>query len=291
MWLQYAGHEPLIAGDFCRRGFSCRGGGMFRAPLVLIVTLAAGPALAGATAWQEISPGVKARLISSDTIVGGMTLAGLELDMPQTTNTYWRIPGESGIPTQFDFSGSTGVADPVVHWPLPEIADTAGYRDYIYRGPVVFPIALRTEGGVLNTAIMLGVCSDVCVPARASFSLPIADGKADPAQSIRLDQAEAATPIAWDRPGDPVGTVTAWPGGLALTGLDPSIDPATLIADVGDPAILFETPQKSPDGTLWTLKLLGGAGGKRLEGRSVQLTFMTSNGPYAVSRQVGPASH
>lgn len=265
---------------------------LFRAPLFLIVTLAAGPALAGATPWQEISPGVKARLISSDSVSNGTTLAGLELDMPQTTNTYWRIPGESGIPTQFDFTGSTGIADPVVHWPFPQIADTAGYRDYIYRGPVVFPIALATDGnGVLNAAVTLGVCSDVCVPARASFSLPIGAGKADPAQSIRLDQAEATTPIAWDREGEPVGRVAAGPDGLTLTALDASIDPGSVIADVGDPSILFETPQKSPDGSLWTLKLLGGAGGKMLEGRSVQLTFMTPNGPYSVSRQIGAASH
>jgi DsbC/DsbD-like thiol-disulfide interchange protein len=263
---------------------------MLRAALCLLVTFAAAPALAGASAWQEISPGVKARLISSDSIVGGTTLAGLELDMPKGTNTYWRIPGESGIPTEFDFSGSSGIADTVVHWPFPEIADTAGYRDYIYRGPVVFPIALRTDGGVLNASIMLGVCSDVCVPARASLSLPIQGGRTDPAQSIRLDQAEAATPIAWDRPGDPVPSVAASADGLVISGLDPSIDPSTLIADVGDPAILFETPQKSPEGSLWSLRLLGGAGGTRLEGRSVQLTFMTSNGPYSVSRQIAAAS-
>jgi len=264
---------------------------MLRAALCILVTLAAGPALAGATAWQEISPGVKARLISSDSVSNGETLAGLELDLPQGTNTYWRIPGESGIPTEFDFSGSSGIADPQVHWPFPQIETTAGYRDYVYRGPVVFPIALKTGGGVLNASIMLGVCSDVCVPARASFSLPIQGGKTDPAQSLRLDQAEATTPIAWDRPGDPLVSVSASPDGLVLSGLDPAVDAASLIADVGDPAILFETPQKSPDGSLWTLKLLGGARGKKLEGRSVQLTFMTSNGPYTVSRKIAAASH
>ncbi len=39
--------------------------------------------------------------------------------MPQTTNTYWRIPGETGIPTEFDFAASTGVSGPQVHWPYP----------------------------------------------------------------------------------------------------------------------------------------------------------------------------
>jgi DsbC/DsbD-like thiol-disulfide interchange protein len=264
---------------------------MLRPALLIAVTFAASPALAGATAWQEISPGVKARLISSDSVSNGVTLAGLELDMPQTTNTYWRIPGESGIPTEFSFAGSTGVVDAVVQWPFPEIATTAGYRDYVYRGPVVFPIELRTNGGgILKAAITLGICSEVCVPAQASFTLPVGGGKADPEQSIRLDQAEAATPIAWDRPGQPVASVTATPDGLAVGGLDASVDPKTLIADVGDPSILFETPQKSPDGSLWTLKLLGGAGGNKLEGRAVQLTFMTPNGPYVVSREIAPAS-
>ena len=266
-------------------------GRMLRIALSLCVTLAAGPALAGATAWQEIAPGVKARLISSDSVSNGASLAGLELDMPGATNTYWRVPGESGIPTEFDFTGSTGITDPVVHWPFPQIADTGGYRDYIYRGPVVFPIALKTAGtGTLKAAITLGICSDMCVPAHAEFSLPLNSAKSDPAQSIRIDQAEATTPIAWDRSGDPVAAVTASPGGLALSGLDPSIDPTSLIADVGDPSILFETPQKSPDGTLLTLKLLGGAAGTKLEGRDVQLTFMTPNGPYVVSRKIAPAA-
>lgn len=265
---------------------------MFRAALLIVVTFAASPALAGATAWQEISPGVKARLISSDSVSNGVTLAGLELDMPQTTNTYWRIPGESGIPTEFSFAGSTGISDPVVHWPFPEIAVTSGYRDYVYRGPVVFPIALKTNGtSTLKAAITLGICSDMCVPAQASFSLALDAGPADPAQSIRLDQAEANTPIAWDRPDEPVGAVTETAEGIAISVLDPSVDPQTLIADVGDPSIIFETPQKSPEGSLWSVKLLGGAGGKKLEGRSVQLTFMTSNGPYAVSREIGPVSH
>jgi len=54
MWPQYAGHERLIGGDFCPGRFSCSEAPMFRAALCLFVTLAASPALAGATAWQEI---------------------------------------------------------------------------------------------------------------------------------------------------------------------------------------------------------------------------------------------
>ncbi len=69
------------------------------------------------------------------------------------------------------------------------------------------------------------------------------------------------TPFLWDKPGEPFATVEAGlDGSLHVYGADPSIDPQSVIADVGDPAILFETPQKSPDGDLWTLKPLGGSG-------------------------------
>lgn len=265
---------------------------MLRLILILVVTLAAGPALAGASAWQEIAPGVKARLISADAIVAGTTQAGLELDLPAGTHTYWRIPGETGIPAEFDFAGSTGLAAPVVDWPYPQIDHTGGYLGYIYSGPLVIPLRFGAAGGsaVLAAKVTLGICSDICVPAQASFTLPISYAKADAGQGIRLDQAEARTPIAWDRPMPAFGAVTAIAGGLSLAAPDPAIDPQSLIADFGDPAILFQTPQKSPDGALWTLKLLGGAGGKGLEGRTIRLTFMTPAGPYVVTRQIGASA-
>jgi len=261
---------------------------MLRLAPFLFVTLAAGPALAGATPWQIIAPGVKARLISADVVTGGTAMAGLELDLPRGTNIYWRIPGETGIPTEIDFAGSSGVGTPAVSWPYPEINREGGYLDYIYRGSIVLPITLRPSGdsATLVVKATMGVCSDMCVPVTASFSLPISFGKADPGQSIRLDQAQANVPIAWDQPGEPVRTVTATARGIELDGLDHSIDPSSLIVDVGDPAILFETPQKSPDGTVWTAKLLGGAAATGLEGRGIRLTFMTRSGPYFVARQI-----
>jgi DsbC/DsbD-like thiol-disulfide interchange protein len=259
-----------------------------RLPLLLCLTLAASPAFAGATQWQEIAPGVRARLISADSINDGTSLAGLELDLAQGTNTYWRLPGETGIPTELSFAGSTGVGEPTVSWPFPEIDQSKGYVDYIYRGHMVLPIALRPDGksATLAVRLMMGVCSDMCVPASTSLSLPIVFDKADPGQSIRLDQAEAAVPIPWDRPGQPVARVTANAGAVTLDGLDPQIDPASIIAETEDPAMLFRTPQKSPDSAIWTLRPLGGADVGELEGRTIRLTFNTPSGPYTVSRQI-----
>jgi len=261
---------------------------LLRPLLFMGLTLAAPPALAGATPWQDIAPDARARLISSDTLAGGTLLAGLEIDMPAGTHVYWRVPGESGIPTVFDFSGSTNLGAPAVDWPHPSVDHAAGLTDYVYRGPVVIPIELQPgQGtGTLSASVTMGVCSDICVPAQAKFLLPIDPAHPDSAQSIRLSQAEAQVPIAWDKPDPPFGAITATSDGLAIADPSPDIYPDSLIADLGDPAILFSAPQKSPDGTLWTLQLLGGAAGVKLEGRAVQLTFATSMGPYSITRQI-----
>lgn len=266
---------------------------MLRPAALIAVTLLASPVFAAATDWQEVAPGVKLRLISSDKIVDGHSLAGLEIEMPANTNTYWRIPGETGIPTEFDFSASVGVVEPTAHWPYPQIDRSRGYMDYAYYGPVVLPFEFEATEGVpatLDLAVTLGVCSDICVPAMAKLTLPLMFAVPDPANSIRLDQAMARTPILWDQPGKPFGSVEAGlDGSLHLLSPNSAIDPASVIADVGDPSILFETPQKSLDGALWTLKPLGGVAAKGLEGSSVQLTFQTPTGPYAVTHTVAPS--
>jgi DsbC/DsbD-like thiol-disulfide interchange protein len=265
---------------------------MLRSLIVIAGTLLTLPALAGATAWQEIAPGVKARLITSDVLVDGLTLGGLELDMPQTTNIYWRIPGETGIPTEFDFAASSEVSGATVHWPFPEIDRSRGYMDYAYYGPVVLPFEFESaaSGATLDVTVTLGICSDICVPATTRLTLPLAFAAEDAAQSIRLEQAMAETPILWDQPRQPFGSVEAgFDGSLHLLSPEASIDPASIIADVGDPALLFETPQKSPDGAVWTLKPLGGGARKGLEGSSVQLTFETPAGPYAVTYVIAPS--
>lgn len=263
---------------------------MLKLFLLPCLTLLASPALAGATAWQDLAPGVKARFVSADAIAAdGRVRVGLELDMPKTTKTYWRIPGDAGIPPQLDFTGSEGLEEATIDWPYPEIEVDAGYREYVYHGSLVVPVELVATDrvkGVLKVQMTLGVCSDVCIPAQASFVLPIAYAAFDPAQTTRLQIAEAGVPIAWDGSGEPIGAVTATAEGIALSGLDPAIDPASILADLGDPAILFGAPQKSPDGNLFTLKRLGEAGAKGLVGRRVELTFMTRRGPYAVSREI-----
>lgn len=261
--------------------------------LLAIVSLAilAAPAAAGETPWQEIAPGIKLRLISTGQIkANGTTLVGLEIDMPETSKTYWRVPGDTGLVTQLDFAGSTGVHDHQVLWPYPVRHETTDYLDYAYFGPTVLPVELTVDPGSPHAELsaVLGVCSDICIPAQARFSLPLADAAPDRPNGLRIRQALATTPMEWQGDPQPIGNVELLPGSnmLAVHVGDPELDPASLIAatDSGEP--LFGTPQKSPEPNLVLIPILGKADETALENQPIRLTFLTGMGAFEVKRTV-----
>ena len=249
------------------------------------------PAYAAATPWQDVAPGTRLRLISSDVRQpDGTTLVGIELDIPNTYKTYWRLPGESGIPTEFDIAGSAGVASPAIEWPFPTPEVSDGYLDYVYHGATVLPVAIKTTGDapVLKANVTMGVCSDFCVPVRASFSLPLSFAAADAGQSIRLKQAEALAPIPWKGQGEPFGGLSYDNAAhtLHIELADPAIDPASVIVSTPDPTIIFDAPQKSPDGHSILLPMRDTKLGSDWAKVPVQLTFMTAMGSFEVSEPV-----
>lgn len=256
--------------------------------LTSLLALVATPAFAAATDWQEVAPGARVRVISSDVLsTDGTTLAGLEIDMPMNTKTYWRVPGETGIPTTLDVSASTGITAHEILWPYPIIDTTGGYVDYVYYGPTVLPLRLTVDGDAkLELSVVMGICSDMCVPAQAEFSLLLSFDKPDAGQGVRLAQALANVPLppAEGVIGDvgfDVASAMLW-----VTLDSPDVDPASVIAAPGDSGLLFGAPQKGPDNGLVLLPLLGGSGENGLVGQPVQITFMTPMGPYEVAREV-----
>jgi len=266
-----------------------------RALSLLFVALSATPAFAAASSWVELVPGARARLVTADTReADGTVLAGLEIDLPAGYKTYWKTPGETGIPTVLDFSQSTGLAGESVLWPYPGIDKSQGYLDYVYTGNVVLPVALRLSGdtATIDMAASLGICSDICAPASARFTLPLSLAAPDAGQSIRLRQAAAEAPLAWNKGPEPLGDVALAAGGKALTVrvTAADIDANSLIAATDDPGDVFGTPQKSPEPGIFLLPLLGSSGIKGLEGKPVRITFLTAAGPFEVSRRILPAT-
>jgi len=262
-------------------------------PVVLLALLATFPALAAEAPWQQVAPGARLRLISSDVRgTDGTTLVGLELDMPQGFTTYWRSPGESGIPTVIDAGRSQGVSAAWIDWPIPTVEKAGGVLDYVYRGPTVLPITARLadDAPILDLSVTMGVCAEVCVPVKAHFALPLAFAAADPANAIRLRQAESQVPIPWDDTAPAVAALGYRQAehALVLQGLDPSIDANSLIATTNDPGLVFDRPVEDAQGQGLTMALRGAAGDVSWAGKPVELTFMTPRGAYSATVPVRP---
>lgn len=257
--------------------------------LALLVLLASGPALAGQTEWQEVMPGVSIRLIASDAVSAeGKTWIALEIDMPDTTKTYWRVPGESGIPPQLDLSGSTGIGDHAIAWPYPTRSETDAYLDHAYYGHTVLPveIGVTADAPVIALAATLGICSEVCVPVSVAFGLEIDPRNPDRPNTLRIEQARAGVPIAWDGP-EMIGDVHYDSGENVLVATldDPAFPAQTAIADIAGRMLLFGPPVADA-GTL-RFALLGRGPSKLTGGEAVHITFTGPDGPYEIVRPLG----
>lgn len=260
-----------------------------RFTFALLALFASGPALGGETLWQEVMPDVSIRLISADAVdAGNRVWIALEIDMPETINTYWRVPGESGIPPQFDFSGSTGIGGHEIAWPYPTRRETQAYLDHAYYGHTVLPIAIEVTGDapVIELAAVLGICSEVCVPVNMDFTLGIDPGTPDRSNTLRIEQARARVPIAWEGP-DVIGDIVydAGKGALVAALDDPAFPARTAIADIAGRMLLFGPPV-AEDGALH-FPLFGRPPSGLAEGEAVHITFTGPDGPYEIVRPLG----
>ncbi|WP_420023318.1 protein-disulfide reductase DsbD domain-containing protein [Cereibacter azotoformans] len=100
---------------------------------------------------------------------GGRHIAALRLRLAPEWKTYWRSPGEAGIPPEFDWSGSENVARVHMHWPVPSVFNLNGMQTIGYRDELVLPFEIETRDPTrpvhLKARVDLGVCRDICVPA------------------------------------------------------------------------------------------------------------------------------
>lgn len=116
----------------------------------------------------------------------GTHMAALQIQMQPGWKTYWRAPGDGGIPPQFDWAGSKNIKSVQFHWPRPKVDYVNGMRSIGYVNKVVIPIEFsprrKNAPLTLNGQVDLGVCKDVCVPVSLTFAakLPADDHTSDP---------------------------------------------------------------------------------------------------------------
>ncbi len=104
----------------------------------------------------------------------GHHMAGLSLQLASGWKTYWRSPGEAGIPPVFDWAGSQNVKSVRVHWPSPVVFHTNGMQTVGYKGGVVLPLEVVPVDPAkpvhLQARVDMGICKDICMPAMIEVS-------------------------------------------------------------------------------------------------------------------------
>ena len=104
----------------------------------------------------------------------GSHMAALELNLAPQWKTYWRAPGDAGIPPSFDWAGSENVASVRFHWPAPDVFHTNGMQSVGYHDALVLPIEVTAKDPnrpvKLRARVDLGVCKDICMPASLDLS-------------------------------------------------------------------------------------------------------------------------
>jgi DsbC/DsbD-like thiol-disulfide interchange protein len=122
----------------------------------------------------------------------GTRMVALDLQLAPGWKTYWRAPGEAGIPPSFDWSGSDNIASVAFHWPVPQVFDLNGYRTLAFQDELVLPIEITPVDPARPIAVradvLLGVCEDICVPVTLQLDQDLnGDGRRDSRIEAALD--------------------------------------------------------------------------------------------------------
>jgi DsbC/DsbD-like thiol-disulfide interchange protein len=154
-----------------------------------IAATAAGSASAASSDAVEAGE-AKVRLLASglsNTNSTPVFSGGVEIVLTPGWKTYWRYPGDAGIPPRFDWSGSENLAGIEVFYPAPKrITDGSGQTSIGYESRVIFPLRIRAKDPaqpvVLKLKLDFATCEKLCIPAEAVLSLSFgAKDSAEPA--------------------------------------------------------------------------------------------------------------
>ena len=127
-----------------------------------------------ASPWQK--DGHSAVRLLAGSRSGAVLLGGIAFQLQPGWKTYWRTPGDSGVPPRFDFSKSDNVEAVTVLWPAPQkFDDGAGGVSLGYHDQVVLPLRIVAKSVdkpvTLRAEINYAVCEKLCIPVEAIAEL------------------------------------------------------------------------------------------------------------------------
>lgn len=206
--------------------------------------------------------------------------AGIDIGLAPGWKTYWRMPGDAGVPPQFEWAGSENIASIGVLWPAPHRfaesdGDTVGYKER-----VIFPVHILPERAHnpvrLRLQAFFGVCSDICIPV--SEQADLVDWHRDAIADALISSFERRVPS----PAQPSSAVfvvdaraDAETAALMLTFGSPALPGLDIFVEAPG-SVYFKAPRFTGERTCM-LSVTGIRHPARLRGMRLKLTIVGEN--------------
>jgi DsbC/DsbD-like thiol-disulfide interchange protein len=226
---------------------------------------------------------------AGSTVAGASELAFVEMQLDAGWKTYWRSPGDAGVPPALEWTASKNLANTTPYFPAPRRLPDPGGDSIGYKDRLIVPV--RIERTTVQSPVSLtanfsyGICKNICVPVEVTVSSGCFDG----GQSQEIAAAVETVPRA---PGQRRGSD---PNLVAVTGsVAASAPKLTIDVDFGagatDTDLFIEAPdglyvplpaRATPDAkgrARFVVDLSKTLDPKELLGKSLRLTMVSARG-------------
>ena len=168
------------------------------------LALAAVPAMAAMPSHVVTTPQVRAELVAHapDGLSAGKPVwLGLKLEHKPHWHTYWKNPGDSGLPTTLEWTLPAGAKAGEIQWPTPAKLPIGPLLNYGYEGTLLLPVPLTLPAGFAADTLEVKlradwlVCKEVCIPEGGDFLLKLPAQAATAGHAGLFEAARAASPV------------------------------------------------------------------------------------------------
>ena len=192
---------------------------------------------------------------------------GLQLQHQPHWHTYWKNSGDSGLPTQLEWTLPPGVLAGDIAWPLPKKLPLGKLINYGYEGTVLLPVPLTItpdfKPPLLNPDLTVKlkaswlVCRQECIPEEGEFTLTLPTKGSTALHGAAFDAALRAQPQPLTAGKDSAITIAGDTLKVSVSGLPARLQGKTLdafpeTAEVVNPSAPW---QQAWQGTVWTASL------------------------------------
>lgn len=247
---------------------------------MLLLAMLASPAHSASSQWLE-AQGARVRLVTSGLPGRDGTLTGvLEIALAPGWKTYWRDPGEVGVPPNLDVDASGNIAGARLSFPAPQrIVD--GYATWAgYKKSVALPVrlTLKEPADPILANVFLGVCEAICIPVQGELAVDPARDPENAEHAAIVAAALAHLPDP-EQPGFGAKIIETTPERIVVEASLPGEPTAAEFFLAGEDGYAFGTPERldEPGKTLFSIALLDRPS-ERPAGAGLAYTLVTTAG-------------